>query len=101
MNFAMKTAFITLVFCLNIALGSAFAAAQADSQQQAVSIAQQQYPGRVLSVKQKKDHYKIKILDKTGNLRVIRVDKSRGNGARYKGNEHNGNNAGNRGPGRQ
>lgn len=46
------------------------------SKQQAMSIAQQQHPGRVLSVKQKADSYLVKILDKQGTVRVIRVERS-------------------------
>lgn len=72
----MKTPILITVLFLNLYFSPVIADSQDMSKQQAINIAQQQHPGRVLSVKQKGDHYKIKILDNAGNMRVIRVNKS-------------------------
>ncbi len=67
---------ITLLACLLIP--PAHAEEQKISKQQAINIAQQQHPGRVLSVKQKADSYLVKVLDKQGTVRVIRVKRTNG-----------------------
>lgn len=48
------------------------------SQQQAVSIAQQAYPGRVLAVKRKATVYQVKTLSDNGEVRIIQIDASSG-----------------------
>lgn len=52
------------------------------SKQQAVSIAQQNNPGgdsgRVLSIKQSGDVYRVKILNANGEVRIISVDVNNG-----------------------
>ena len=44
------------------------------SQQQAVSIAQQVHPGRVLSVKQGENTYRVKTLLSSGEVKIILID---------------------------
>ena len=51
---------------------------QAISKQQAVNIAQQENPGRVLSVKRKDSNYRVKILNKDGEVRIIVIDANTG-----------------------
>jgi len=46
---------------------------QATDKQQAVDIAQQSFPGRVLSVKHKGDYFHVKILNDSGDVRIIKV----------------------------
>ncbi|RDH84033.1 MAG: peptidase [endosymbiont of Galathealinum brachiosum] len=48
------------------------------SKQQAMSIAQQNNPGRVLAVKQSGGVYRVKILNTNGEVRVISVDVNSG-----------------------
>jgi len=48
------------------------------SKQQAVNIAQQYYPGRVLAVKLKGDSYQVKTLSDSGEVRIITVDAKTG-----------------------
>ena len=57
---------------------SVFAAAEEITQQQAVEIATQSYPGQVLSVKRKANVYKIKTLSDTGKVRIIMIDAQSG-----------------------
>lgn len=54
--------------------GPLHAAPEAIDKQQAVTIAQQTYPGRVLSVKRKDNVYQVKTLSDNGEVRVILVD---------------------------
>lgn len=49
------------------------------SQQQAVEIAQKQFPGRVLSVKRKGESVHVKILNAAGDVRIIKVNASKAN----------------------
>ena len=71
----MKTIFLSLLLTLALLLNSNVQAAPCDmSKQQAVNIATQKYPGRVLGVKRKADVYKVKILSESGKVRVIQVD---------------------------
>ena len=51
----------------------------ADNKQQAVEIAQQQFSGRVLSVKRQGDTYRVKILNAKGDVRIIKVKAANGN----------------------
>lgn len=46
------------------------------SREEAVRRARKQYPGKVLSVKQRGDHYAVKII-KNGRVRVINVSSNR------------------------
>lgn len=48
------------------------------SKQQAVSIAQQVYPGRVLAVKRNGAVYRVKTLSDSGEVRIIVVDANTG-----------------------
>ena len=48
------------------------------TKQQAVSIAQQHYPGRVLAVKLKGNSYQVKTLNDSGEVRIIIVDAKTG-----------------------
>lgn len=48
------------------------------SKQQAVSIAQQQHPGRVLGVKRSGDVYRVKSLSKDGEVRIVVIDANSG-----------------------
>ena len=54
------------------------AASEGISKQQAVNIATQSYPGRVLAVKRKADVYQVKMLSDSGKVQVIRVDANSG-----------------------
>ena len=62
-----------VVLCVCMTTPSVVQAAGAASSQQAVSIAQQKYPGKVLSVKRKGGVYRVKMLNKDGVVRVIPV----------------------------
>jgi len=71
----MKTIIFSLLFSLSILLAIPANAEPVDiSKQQAVIIATQNYPGRVLAVKLKKSFYKVKILSESGKVYVIKVD---------------------------
>lgn len=48
------------------------------SQQQAVTIAQQHVPGRLLSVQRVADSYRIKILSSKGTVHIVTIDASSG-----------------------
>lgn len=56
----------------------AYANASGISKQQAVSIAQKENPGRVLSVKLKGDSYQVKTLSDSGEVRIISVNANSG-----------------------
>ena len=79
----MKTLIIiaTLVFSsLFISIPSSYAAGV--SKQQAASIAQNEYPGRVIDVKLIKQEgdlaYRIKVLDRSGGMHIVIVKKATG-----------------------
>jgi len=75
----MKTIFYTLSFTLLLFLNSAvFAEAEEISKQQAMSIATEAYPGRVLSVKRNENVYKVKTLSNDGKVRVVVIDAKSG-----------------------
>ncbi len=75
----MKTIIFSLLFSLSISLNApAYAESAGISKQQAVTIATQSYPGRVLAVKLKTGFYKIKILSDSGKVYVIKVDAASG-----------------------
>lgn len=48
------------------------------SKQQAINIAQQRRPGKVLSVKLKGDRYRVKTLSYSGEVRIVVIDASSG-----------------------
>ena len=66
--------FISILF-LNT---QAYAEQEGVSKQQAVDIAVQSHPGRVLAVKLKAGSYQIKILSDSGKVKVIKVDVASG-----------------------
>lgn len=78
----MKKFFLYIALSISLLMPPAHAEEQKISKQQAISIAQQQHPGRVLSVKLKADSYLVKVLDKQGTVRVIRVNRSNGKASR-------------------
>jgi uncharacterized membrane protein YkoI len=76
----MKTIIFSLFFTLMLVLNTQLSAASGGvSKQQAVAIATQSHPGRVLAVKRKANVYQIKILSDSGKVRVIKVDIENGN----------------------
>lgn len=75
----MKTILFSLLFSLSVLLNApVYAEGAGISKQQAVAIATQNYPGRVLAVKLKKSVYKVKILSDSGKVYVIKVDAASG-----------------------
>jgi uncharacterized membrane protein YkoI len=74
----MKIFYLPLVLALVCITTPLTAGADSISQQQAVEIAQQQFPGRVLSVKRKGDIIKVKILSADGEVRIIKIDAGSG-----------------------
>lgn len=76
----MKTIFFPLLFISMILLNTLAYAEPGDiSKQEAVAIATQSYPGRVLAVKFKTNVYQIKILNDSGKVQIIKVDAASGN----------------------
>ncbi len=76
----MKTIFFSLFFISLILLNTLVYAEPAGiSKQEAVAIATQIYPGRVLAVKFKNDTYLIKTLNTNGKVQIIKVDSTSGN----------------------
>jgi uncharacterized membrane protein YkoI len=72
--------FILVMIMMLMTLQAASAASQgAENKQQAVEIAQQQFSGRVLSVKHQGDIYRVKILNSNGDVRIIKVKAINGN----------------------
>ena len=74
----MKVRFFIMALIMMLAtvqpVQHASAASQgAENKQQAVEIAQQQFSGRVLSVKRQGDSYRVKILNSSGDVRIIKV----------------------------
>ena len=53
-------------------------AAEAISKQQAMNTAQQNNPGRVLSIKQSGKVYRVKILSSSGEVRIVLVNAQSG-----------------------
>jgi len=76
----MKTIFFPLLFISMILLNTLVYAEPGDiSKQEAVAIATQNHPGRVLAVKFKTNVYQIKILNDSGKVLVVKVDAASGN----------------------
>lgn len=77
--YVMKTIYFALSFTLMLIVNSTlFAAPEEISKQQAMSIATEAYPGRVLSVKRVNNVYKVKTLSDDGKVRVILIDADSG-----------------------
>jgi len=75
----MKTIFFSFFLALILFLHTpVHAAPEGISKQEAVSIAQQVYPGRVLAVKRKDTVYRVKTLSDSGEVRVILIDANSG-----------------------
>lgn len=73
----IQSLLLTLVLTFSFAV-PLHAAPEGISKQQAVSIAQQVYPGRVLAVKREGAVYRVKTLSDDGEVRVILIDASNG-----------------------
>lgn len=73
----MLTCLKTVTFALLLAATNHVLAAEI-SQQQAADIAQNQFSGRVLSVKLSGQEYRVKLLNRKGQVRVVRVDAKSG-----------------------
>ena len=69
------------IICLALSLNIlAIPVSLADvSQEQAAQIAQSRYPGRVIDVKSSNSSYRVKILDSSGTMHIVVVDKQSGN----------------------
>ena len=88
----MKKLSTLLIFTLLILLNiNIHAAAGVISKQQAVSIAKQAHPGRILAVKLKSTTYKVKTLSDDGRVRFIYIDAN--TGKIQSGNKTSGNKA--------
>jgi uncharacterized membrane protein YkoI len=74
----MKLFYLPLMLALICSITPLPASAESLSQQQAVEIAQQQFPGRVLSVKRNDDIIQVKILSADGEVRIIKIDANSG-----------------------
>ncbi len=75
----MKTIFFSLFFISMLLHNTpVYAAPEGISKQEAVSIATQRHPGRVLAVKKKANDYKVKIISDSGKVQVIRIDAKSG-----------------------
>jgi len=72
----MKAYFITtiLLFFLNVPVH----ADEKINKQQAISIAQQTNPGRVLAVKRNENTFNVKILNTNGEVRIIKINANSG-----------------------
>ncbi len=71
----MKTVFLSIFIALILLLNApVYAAAEGISKQEAVNIAQQSYPGRVLSVNRKGNVFRVKTLNDNGEVRIIQID---------------------------
>ena len=75
----MKTIFLSLLFISMLSLNTpVHAAPEGISKQEAVNIATQRHPGRVLAVKRKANVYQVKTLSDSGKVQVIRIDAKTG-----------------------
>ncbi len=74
----MKTILFSLVLISNLLLNTlVYAQSAGISKQEAVDIATQNHPGRVLAVNLKAGVYRVKILNDSGKVRVVKVDATR------------------------
>lgn len=69
--------YLSILFLFAIS-GHINAASAKISEQQAVNIAQHTQSGRVLGVKQKKNTYRVKMLQGNGEIKIILIDKQSG-----------------------
>ena len=70
---------LTLSLFLFLLISSyAYAKPDTISEQQAMSIAQQAYSGRVLGVKQKGNDYQVKVLLADGEVKIMLINKQTG-----------------------
>ena len=75
----MKNIFTFSLIIVLLAINSfVYAGTRAISKQQAVNIATQAHPGRVLGVKRKATTYQVKTLNDNGELHVITIDANTG-----------------------
>ncbi len=75
----MKSVTFSLLLSLVLLLSTpGYAAPESISKQEAVSAAQQHRSGRVLSVKRNGPNFRVKTLNKKGEVRVIRIDAKSG-----------------------
>ena len=75
----MRTLILTIQLLMLLLATPMVAVADGNlSKQQAMSIAQQNNPGRVLAVKQSGDVYRVKILNANGEVRIISVNINNG-----------------------
>lgn len=73
----IRSLLLTLILAFSFH-GVSHAASESISKQQAVNIAQQVYPGRVLAVKREGAVYQVKTLSEDGEVRIILIDASSG-----------------------
>ena len=80
MKIILKNSLLAFTLALTLFSGATALAEQEVnvSKQQAVNIAQQYYPGRVLAVKLKGNLYQVKTLNDSGEVRIITVDAETG-----------------------
>ena len=69
----MRYILLTAILTCSAFTSPVHAVPHAMDKQQAVEIAQQDFPGRVLSVKRKDDYFHVKILSDSGDVRIIKV----------------------------
>lgn len=62
------------IFSFLVLSSNTYSAPANITQQQAVSIAQTIQPGRVLSIKQRKNTYRVKTLLSNGEVKIILID---------------------------
>lgn len=71
----MKTVLLSIFIALTLLINApVYAASEGISKQEAVSIAQQTYPGRVLAVNRKGNVFRVKTLNDNGEIRIIQID---------------------------
>lgn len=74
-----RTSLPYLIVLFALLLGAPLhATAESISKQEAVNIAQQVSPGRVLAVKMQKGSYRVKTLNASGEVRIIVIDANSG-----------------------
>ena len=74
----MKSTLICFFTIFLLSLNPLMANTNGLSKQQAMNIAQQKNPGRVLSVKLDKGIYRVKTLSANGEVRIINIDATNG-----------------------
>ena len=75
----MKIFFTALILLSLLSLAANLhAASNTIDKQQAVNIATQAYPGRVIAVKHRSKTYQVKTLSESGKLHVITIDANTG-----------------------